>query len=177
MVDAIISPTANSYISNADAILVWAADPYKQDYSTVDAEQDRSLKTATNILNDTYQTRYLGTITNAANALYFPRDKVTNPRTGVDFITTIYPDILARATALFAYYIQKTDRNLEIKTQSQGPITEKTLQGVGSFKYAAPTSVATQMKYTIPDEVLRVLSPLIDGGARNGYGVTIMGKG
>ena len=171
------STTSNSYASNAYAVQVWQADPHKTDYPATTSAQDLALKSATSILNDTYQQKFLGTITNAVNALYFPRDGVMNPRTGVYFETAAYPDILSKATAVFAYYINKTNRNTETQVQGQGPVVEKSLEGVGTFKYAAPSVVKVQEIYTIPEEVLKILSPLISGGSSNGFGVSVMGRG
>lgn len=177
-VNAVPSPSSNSYASNAFAVSLWQVDPHKTDFPTVEADQDSVLISATNQLNDTYQTSWKGKITDAANALYWPRNEVEDPRTGEYYSTDSYPDILQRATAILAYYIYKGNRNSEIKTQPSGPIIKKKLEGVGEFEYAEPTTLSVQRIDSIPEEVKRIISPLIEGGVKvNGFGAYFMRRG
>lgn len=171
------SPTSNSYVSNADAIAIWSSDPYKQDYPSDVARQDLVLISATNAINDLYQTQFIGTIADADNALYWPRNNVPNPRTGIDFPTDAYPDILARAAALYAYYIDKSNRNTEIQPIQQGPVIEQTLEGVGTQRFASPTTVPIQRMSTVPPEVSRIIAPLISGSSGQGFSTSVMSRG
>ncbi len=178
MVISTPSPSANSYASNAEAVAIWAADPYKAgDAPATEARQDLVLIASTNAINDHYQTRFRGAITNAENALYWPRNNVPNPRTGQNFATDDYPDILKRATALYAYYIDKSNRNVETPTIEQGPVIEQSLEGVGTIRFAQPTTIPLQRLPVIPSEVNRILAPLVTGTSGSGFSTSIMERG
>lgn len=174
-VDAIPSPTANSYISNADAIAIWSADPYKLNYAAVVTDQDIALKTATAMLDDVYGTSYKGTIQDADNALYWPRTGVTDPRTGA-LITdyTDYPSDIKRAAALQAYHLYANNRETEsadlvksVKSTKVGPI-EKEYADVSQQRSATNRPV-------IHPEVARIMSPYVTGGT--GLYSSDMGRG
>lgn len=164
-VDAIPSPTANSYISNADAIAIWSADPYKLDYAAVITDQDIALKTATSMLDDVYGASYKGAIQDADNALYWPRTGVTDSRTGV-LITdyTDYPADLKRATALQAYHLYANNRETESADLVSTNVREK-LDGVGEIERASVSQQRSATnRPTIHPEVARIMSPYVTGG-------------
>lgn len=157
--------TANSYASNALFVSVCSSDPYKQDYTVVEAEQDRALITATQLFDDMYGDRYKGEIYDTDYALYWPRTGVTDPRTGLEItVYTAYPDDLARATALQAYHIDKNDRQIESADQSSAVKRQK-LEGVGEVEYSSTTE-QKQANYrsVIHHEVSRIMAKWVDGG-------------
>jgi len=164
-VDSVPSATANSYISNADAIAVWEADPYKQDYATVITDQDVALIASTTMLDDIYGASYDGKLYDASYSLYWPRTGVIDNRTGV-LITdyTSYPTDLARATALQAYHISKTDRQTESADQVSAVKREKV--DVIEVEYQT-TSEQKQANYrtVIHPEVERIMSKFVSGSA------------
>lgn len=170
------SPTSNSYISNADAVAVWSGDARKQDYPTVEADQDRFLRGATQLLDDVYGAAYKGDIQNADNALYWPRTGVTNPRimrTITDF--TVYPADIARATALQAYHMFKNDRQQETSDIVSANIRER-LEGVGEIERG---SVAQQRlaasRPAIHEEVARIMRNWVNGGTSQYSSIMVRG--
>lgn len=175
-VDAIPSPTANSYASNAYAIAIWQNDPYKQDYPATEAEQDRVLITATQQLDDTYGDSYNGLIYDTTYSLYWPRKGVTDPRTGL-IITDYadYPSDIKRATALQAYYVSKNNREAETADLVSTNISQK-LDGVGSVSRGSTSDqIQATNRSLIHDEVARIMSKWTTGG--NSKYSTVMYRG
>lgn len=175
-VDAIPSPTANSYCSNAYAVEVWSNDPYKQDYATVIADQDIALKSATALLDDVYGENYHGKIYDTSYALYWPRTGVTDPRTGlVNTDYTVFPIQLARATALQAYHLSKTNRQSELADSVTGVKRER-VEGAVEVEYATPAD-QKQAEYrpVIHEEVDRIMAQFVTGGTSSS--IQIMSRG
>jgi|21_taG_2_1085346.scaffolds.fasta_scaffold09838_5 hypothetical protein len=163
-VNATPSPTANSYVSNSDAIAIWQNDPRKQDYPAVEADQDRFLMSATAILDDMYGAYYKGTLQNANNALYWPRTGVEDPRTkAVATSYSAYPPDIARATAMQAYHLYKHDRQVEKADRVSANKREK-LDGVGEIERGS-TSEQSQatVRPVIHPEVSRVMRNFVNG--------------
>lgn len=170
------SPTSESYVSTDDAITIWQNDPYKNlDFNTIITDQDIALKTATAMLDDVYGSSYKGIIEDADNALYWPREGVTDPRTG-DLITdyTDYPADIKRATALQAYHLYKNNR--ETESADLVKAVKRTKVDVIEKEYA---DVSQQRSATnrpvIHPEVARIMGPYVTGGTST-YSST-MGRG
>lgn len=158
------SPTSNSYISNADAIAIWSADPYKLDFNAIITDQDIALKTATAMLDDVYGASYKGTLHDADNSLYWPRTGVTDPRTGVVITDyTDYPADIKRATALQAYHLYANNRETESADLISTNVKEK-LDGVGEIERGttAEQRSATNRPVIHP-EVARIMGPYVTG--------------
>lgn len=170
------SPTSNSYISNADAVAIWQNDARKTDYPTVEADQDRALRSATQLLDDIYGTSYKGAIYNTSYALYWPRTGVEDPRTERDITDfTTYPADIARATALQAYHLFKNDRQVETADLVSANIRER-LEGVGEIERG---SVAQQRlaasRPAIHEEVARIMRNWVNGGTSQYSSIMVRG--
>jgi hypothetical protein len=175
-VDSIPSATANSYISNADAISVWSNDPYKLDYATVITDQDIALKAATTMLDDVYGDYYNGVIYDTSYSLYWPRERVNDPRTGepiTDYAS--YPSDLARATALQAYHISAHNRQEETADLVSANTREK-LDGVGEVERGTTGQQRSALsRPTIHPEVARIMSNFVTGGTSQYCGDMVRG--
>lgn len=165
-VDAVPGVSATSYVSNADAIIVWQNDPYKQDFPTVEADQDRALITATQMLDDVYGDQYKGIIYNTTYALFWPRTGVIDHRTGLlitDFAA--FPVDIARATALQAYHVNKNNRQEESADRVSTNVREK-LDGVGEIERADTSDQRSATdRPAIHPEVSRIMSRWVTGGS------------
>lgn len=163
-VDSVPSPTANSYISNADAIAVWQSDPYKLDYASVITDQDIALKSATALLDDIYGDSYKGAIYDTSYTLYWPRTGVTDPRTKQSITDyTTYPSDIARATALQAYHICANDRQAETADLVSSNTREK-LDGVGEVERGSTSEQRKALsRPTIHPEVARIMDNWVTG--------------
>jgi hypothetical protein len=120
-------PTANSYVSIADATAFHETQPYPEAWADADADQRcRALQTATRLLNRWWC--WYGQVTSEDQALLWPRTGVTGPN-GFEIPDDEIPTEIEEATAELARLLLVSDVRednplgaLGIKRLKAGPV-------------------------------------------------------
>lgn len=158
-----VGPTANSYISVADAKAYYDLDPNK-DYSAIaDETLAKALITSTLLADAYYGSKYKGLLEDSDNALFWPRTSVYDERGILITDFTAFPAQLGLAIAEQAYSLSTEDR--EVETSISNVISQK-LDGVGSqtFMDASSQKIAAA-KPLFVSRAQQLIAPFVTGGS------------
>ena len=156
-----VGPTANSYISVADAKAYYDLDPNK-DYSAIaDETLAQALITARFLLDAYYGDKYRGTLYDQTYATFWPRVGVYDERGILIEDYTEFPTQLGYAQAEQAYYGATEDREAETTISN---VLRKQLEGVGSITYmSASDQRLAASKGLFVDRAAQLIKPFVTG--------------
>jgi hypothetical protein len=168
-----VGPTANSYISVADAKAYYDLDPNK-DYSAItDENLAKALITSTLLADINFGDQYVGLLEDSDNALFWPRTGAVDER-GVSITDyTVFPAQLGLAVAEQGYSVAQENRETEISISN---VISQKLDGVGSqtFMSASDQKIAAS-KPLFVERFSALIKPFIIGGG-SGY-TTVLQRG
>ena len=90
--------------------------------------------------------------------MFFPRKGISDSRKVAIVNYTIFPEELAEATAIQAYYLASSNRNAEV---DPSVVKQMKMDGLGSKEYFSVGSQLNAKKNIIADEASLIIAPYI----------------